>query len=36
LRSLRTRARRLGADLQLQSRPGQTQLALRMPLAAAS
>ncbi|WPH12417.1 sensor histidine kinase [Variovorax paradoxus] len=34
LRSLRTRARRLGADLQLQSRPGQTQLALRMPLAA--
>jgi signal transduction histidine kinase len=36
LRSLRTRARRLGAELQLQSRPGQTQLALRMPLAAAS
>ncbi|WP_235510090.1 ATP-binding protein [Variovorax sp. Root473] len=33
LRSLRARARRLGADLQLQSRPGQTQLALRMPLA---
>ena len=36
LRSLRTRARRLGAELQLQSRPGQTQLALRMPLAPAA
>jgi len=34
LRNLRTRARRLGAELQLQSRPGQTQVALRMPLAA--
>ena len=33
LRSLRTRARRLGAELQLQSRPGETQVALRMPLA---
>ncbi|MBJ2157919.1 histidine kinase [Variovorax sp. IB41] len=32
LRSLRARARRLGAELQLQSRPGETQLALRMPL----
>ncbi|MBT2334004.1 histidine kinase [Variovorax paradoxus] len=32
LRSLRARARRLGADLQLHSRPGETQLALRMPL----
>ena len=32
LRSLRTRARRLGAELQLHSRPGETQLALRMPL----
>jgi signal transduction histidine kinase len=36
LRSLRARARRLGAELQLQSRPGQTQLALRMPLAPAA
>ncbi|WP_093431133.1 sensor histidine kinase [Variovorax sp. 770b2] len=36
LRSLRTRARRLGAELQLQSRPGETQLALRMPLAPAA
>jgi len=35
LRSLRARARRLGADLQLHSRPGETQLALRMPLASA-
>jgi signal transduction histidine kinase len=33
LRSLRARAHRLGADLQLRSRPGETQLALRMPLA---
>ncbi|SDZ34315.1 hypothetical protein SAMN05518669_12916 [Variovorax sp. YR634] len=33
LRSLRARARRLGAELQLQSRPGETQVALRMPLA---
>ena len=33
LRSLRTRARRLGADLQLHSRPGETQLTLCMPLA---
>ncbi|MGJ3700840.1 ATP-binding protein [Variovorax sp. AFSI2.2] len=36
LRSLRTRARRLGADLQLHSRPGETQLTLRMPLAPAA
>lgn len=36
LRSLRARARRLGAELQLQSRPGETQLALRMPLAPAA
>jgi len=36
LRSLRARARRLEADLQLHSRPGQTQLALRMPLASAA
>jgi len=36
LRSLRARARRLGADLQLHSRPGETQLALRMPLAPAA
>jgi signal transduction histidine kinase len=34
LRNLRTRARRLGAELQLQSRPGETQVALRMPLGA--
>jgi signal transduction histidine kinase len=34
LRNLRARARRLGAELQLQSRPGETQVALRMPLAA--
>jgi len=33
LRSLRTRARRLGAELHLQSRPGETRVALRMPLA---
>jgi signal transduction histidine kinase len=33
LRNLRARARRLGAELQLQSRPGDTQVALRMPLA---
>ncbi|MDQ0569216.1 signal transduction histidine kinase [Variovorax paradoxus] len=33
LRSLRARARRLGADLQLHSQPGKTQLVLRMPLA---
>lgn len=33
LRNLRTRARRLGAELLLQSRPGETQVALRMPLA---
>ena len=33
LRNLRARARRLGAELQLQSRPGETQVALRMPLA---
>ncbi|MFM9924968.1 ATP-binding protein [Variovorax sp. H27-G14] len=33
LRNLRMRARRLGAELQLQSRPGDTQVALRMPLA---
>jgi signal transduction histidine kinase len=33
LRSLRARARRLGGELQLQSRPGETQVALRMPLA---
>jgi signal transduction histidine kinase len=33
LRSLRARARRLGADLQLHSQPGETQLVLRMPLA---
>ncbi|WP_286186084.1 sensor histidine kinase [Acidovorax cavernicola] len=32
LRNLRARARRLGAQLQLQSRPGETQVALRMPL----
>ncbi|MET3493153.1 sensor histidine kinase [Variovorax boronicumulans] len=32
LRSLRARARRLGAELQLQSRPGETQLTLQMPL----
>jgi len=36
LRSLRTRARRLGAELQLHSRPGETQLVLRMPLAPAA
>jgi len=36
LRSLRARARRLGAELQLQSQPGETQLALRMPLAPAA
>ena len=36
LRSLRARARRLGAELQLHSRPGETQLALRMPLAPAA
>lgn len=35
LRSLRARARRLGAELQLQSRPGETQLTLQMPLAPA-
>ncbi len=34
LRSLRARARRLGAQLQLQSRPGETQVLLRMPLGA--
>ncbi len=34
LRSLQARARRLGAQLQLQSRPGETQVLLRMPLAA--
>ena len=34
LRSLHARARRLGAQLQLQSRPGETQVLLRMPLAA--
>ncbi|WP_093239155.1 ATP-binding protein [Variovorax sp. EL159] len=33
LRSLRARARRLGAELQLDSRPGDTHVALRMPLA---
>ncbi|MEZ2297029.1 ATP-binding protein [Variovorax sp. RCC_210] len=33
LRNLRARARRLGGELQLQSRPGETQVALRMPLA---
>ena len=33
LRNLRMRARRLGAELLLQSRPGETQVALRMPLA---
>ncbi|NVM88862.1 hypothetical protein FHT32_002510 [Variovorax sp. SG517] len=33
LRNLRTRARRLGAELHLQSRPGETRVALRMPLA---
>lgn len=36
LRSLRTRARRLGAELDLQSRPGDTRLRLRMPLAPAA
>jgi signal transduction histidine kinase len=36
LRSLRARARRLGAELQLHSRPGETQLALRMPVAPAA
>lgn len=35
LRNLRTRARRLGAELQLQSRPGETRVMLRMPLATA-
>jgi len=34
LRSLREGARRLGAQLQLQSRPGETQVLLRMPLGA--
>ncbi|WP_285415205.1 ATP-binding protein [Variovorax sp. efr-133-TYG-130] len=34
LRSLHARARRLGAQLQLQSRPGETHVLLRMPLAA--
>jgi signal transduction histidine kinase len=33
LRNLRARARRLGGELQLHSRPGETQVALRMPLA---
>jgi signal transduction histidine kinase len=32
LRSLHARARRLGAELRLESRPGATQLALRMPV----
>ena len=35
LRNLRARARRLGAQLQLQSRPGETQVVLRMPLGGA-
>ena len=34
LRSLRARARRLGAELRLQSRPGETRLTLQVPLAA--
>ncbi|MNS83536.1 Sensor protein VraS [compost metagenome] len=36
LRNLRARARRLGAQLQLQSRPGETQVVLRMPLGGAA
>lgn len=36
LRSLRARARRLGAELQLDSRPGDTHVALRVPLAPAA